>query len=313
MFVCFSGNIVAQTNLEDDFINLLKDSTSSFEKKSLLTISVGAGNGVFSKKNNSLNANQEVLNKIFYNTTVDYRNTSGFGLTINSTFVPENGKMNFYQAGISPSYYFQNKNINTGISYTHFFASKNTSIAVNPFKNEVSGSFKWLKTLIRPSLQLVYSNGKSKQVYDTSFTVNNPSPPHTVHLINNVNTKINDFTVSFTGDHRFNFESLFSKNDEFNIIPSIALNAGSSNSSTISTGNFSTSRKKKNGLAFTKKSKIGNSRQTFALQSLALSTDFYYSLGKFFVEPLIYADYYLPATDAKRLATVFSIAAGVNF
>ena len=124
LFVFLSGNLFAQAKIEDDLINLLKDSVNANEKKSSLTLSEGAGNGVFSKKNNSLNADQEVLNKIFYTTTVDYYNKSGLGLTVNSTFVPENGNMNFYQAGLSPSYYYSSKNIYTGVSYTHFLLQK---------------------------------------------------------------------------------------------------------------------------------------------------------------------------------------------
>ncbi len=311
LFVFLSGNLFAQAKLEDDLINILKDSVNTNQKKSFIVISEGAGNGVFSKKNNSLNADQDVLNKIFYTTTADYRNKSGLGLTVNSTFVPENGNINFYQAGFSPSYYYENKKIYTGISYTHFFAAKNSTIAVNPFKNEISGLFRWVKSVIRPSVQLVYSHGKSKEIYDTSFTVNNPSPTHIVHVVDNINSKINDFTVSFSGDHKFNFERLFTKNDEFTFIPAIALNAGYSSSSTISTANFSSTRKKKS--ASTKRSTTASNQQSFAIQSIALSTDFYYGIGKFFVEPELYADYYLPATIYKRLATIFSLTAGINF
>ncbi len=310
-FVFISGNLVAQSTIEDDFINLLKDSINTDFQKSSLSLGAGAGNGVFSKKNNSLNANQEVLNKIFYNITADYYNKSGLGLTLNSSFVPENGSMNFYQASLTPSYYYSRKYIYAGVSYTHFFTSKNSTVAVNPFINEISGSFKWLKSLIRPGVQLVYSNGKNKEVFDTSYTSTIPSPPHIVHVINNIISKINDFTLSFSGDHKFNFEGLFSKNDEFTFIPALTLNAAVTKSSTTNFTNISSQRKKRT--ASTKRSLTGSNQQSFAIESIALSTDFYYSLGKFFVEPLVYADYYLPATHAKRLATIFSLTAGINF
>ena len=315
LFTFLSANLFAQIIVEDDLKNLLKDSTNSNEKKSSLTLSIGAGNGVFSKKNNSLNADQSVLNKIFYTTTADYYNKSGLGLTLNSTFVPENGVMNFYQTALSPSYYYNTKDIYTGISYTHFFTTKNTKIDVNPFKDEVSGSFKWLKSLIRPGIQMVYSNGMSKESFDTSYIVNNPPPPHVVHEVGTVTSKINDFTVSLSADHKFNFERLFFKEDELSFIPSIALNAGSNKNSTKSSTNFSTIRKKK--LASTKRSRTGSYNQSFAIQSIAISTDFYYSIDKFFIEPEFYADYYLHTiahgTNYKRLATIFSLTAVINF
>lgn len=310
-FFLFTSKILsAQTITEDDILALSKD--SSGEKSSFL-ISIGMGNGVFSKKNNSLNADQESLNKIFYTTTADYYHKSGLGLTLNSFFIPISGSMRFYQADVTPSYFFENEKIYTGVSYTRFFAAKNATIAANPFKNGISGSFKWLKSWIRPSLQLQYSNGNSKEVFDTSFTVNLPAPPRVVHIVDNISSKINDFTVSFSGDHKFNFDRLFSKNDELSFVPAISLNAGASRSSRTNTANISFTRKRKQALANTKRSKTGNDRQPFALQSIALSTDFYYGIGKFFVESQLYADYYLPATDTKRLAAVFSLGVGIGF
>ncbi len=311
IFFLFASKILsAQTITEDEILALLKDSS---DQKSSLLISAGAGNGVFSKKNNSLNADQESLNKIFYTTTVDYYHKSGLGLVLNSFFIPMNGNMRFYQADITSSYYYENKKIYTGVSYTRFFAAKNSPVAANPFKNGINGSVKWLKSWIRPGLQLQYSNGNSKEVFDTSFTVNFPAPPRVIKIVGDISTKINDFTMSFSGDHKFNFERLFSKNDELSLLSAISLNAGASKSSTTSTANISSTRKRKQPLANTKRSKTGNDHQPFALQSIALSTDFYYTIGRFFVEPQLYADYYLPATDTKRLAIIFSLQVGIGF
>ena len=311
VFLFLSKLLPAQTITEDDILSLLKDSADDNNSSSLI-ISANAGNGVFSKKNNSLNADQETLNKIFYSINVDYYHKSGFGLSINSSFIPEAGSLNFYQAGITPSYFYQNKNIYTGISYTHFFAGKNSAIAANPFENEFSGSFKWLKTWIRPGFQLQYSNGKSQDIYDSSKSLNT-SPPRVLRFVDTVNSTIRDFTASFSIDHKFVFEHLFAKNDELSFVSALALNAGSNKTSTVSTANLSITRKKKQPLASTKRSKTGNDNQCFKIQSIALSADFYYSIGKFFIEPQVYTDYYLPATDTKRLSTVFSMGIGVGF
>jgi hypothetical protein len=137
-FLFISKILSAQTITEDDILALLKDSSG---QKSSLLISIGTGNGVFSKKNNSLNADQEILNKIFYTTTADYNHKSGLGLTLYSFFIPISGSMRFYQADVTPSYYYENEKIYTGVSYTRFFAGKNATIAANPFKNGISGSF----------------------------------------------------------------------------------------------------------------------------------------------------------------------------
>ena len=52
---------------KDDFLNLLKE-----KKQSYFDISLGMSNGVFSLKNNTLNADQAETNQISYTPTVGY-------------------------------------------------------------------------------------------------------------------------------------------------------------------------------------------------------------------------------------------------
>ncbi len=54
------------------------------------------------------------------------------------------------------------------------------------------------------------------------------------------------------------------------------------------------------------------SNNKFQLQSVAASFDFTYGIGKFFLQPNLYLDYYLPETTTNRFSTIFSVTAGVS-
>jgi hypothetical protein len=55
------------------------------------------------------------------------------------------------------------------------------------------------------------------------------------------------------------------------------------------------------------------SNNTFQLQSIGAALDFTYGIGKFFLQPNLYIDYYLPQTTEKRLSTIFTITTGFTF
>ena len=57
-----------------------------------------------------------------------------------------------------------------------------------------------------------------------------------------------------------------------------------------------------------KKSDFSNK---FQIQSIAASLDVVYMIGKFFVQPNLYLDYYIPKTTEKKLNVIFGIAVGV--
>jgi hypothetical protein len=57
----------------------------------------------------------------------------------------------------------------------------------------------------------------------------------------------------------------------------------------------------------------GNDSEKFRLESMAFAGQLTYYYGKFYLQPQVYLDYYLPETTEKRLTTLFSITAGVSF
>ncbi|MBK9484762.1 MAG: hypothetical protein IPO01_05990 [Chitinophagaceae bacterium] len=63
-------------------------------------------------------------------------------------------------------------------------------------------------------------------------------------------------------------------------------------------------------LSSRKKSDYSNK---FQVQSVAASLDFTYMIKKFFIQPIVYFDYYLPETTENRFSAIFSITAGFSF
>ena len=51
----------------------------------------------------------------------------------------------------------------------------------------------------------------------------------------------------------------------------------------------------------------------FDLQSFGLDLDANYVTGKFYIEPEIYFDYYLPSTSDKRFSQIYSLNIGITF
>ena len=57
------------------FVQLMMDARKN---KSYFDIGIGMGNGMFSIKNNTLNAGQAITSKLFYTPTLAYYHKSGF-------------------------------------------------------------------------------------------------------------------------------------------------------------------------------------------------------------------------------------------
>ena len=308
LFVAAASALHAQS-LGDEITSALEE--DSVKSSSSLDVTLSLGNGVFSKNSKAKNAGQETLNKILYNAGVTYHHKSGAGISLTAFSLQDNG-LKIYQYAINPFYYYTDDNIYTGGGYTNYIRGVTTSIAQNPYQHEFSGEFKWIKTKIRPALIIDFSTGKSNEVFDTVLTVNNPAPPHPVHYTDNIHSVVKDITVSFSVDHMFRFNSLFSGSDELSVEPALALNAGSGSLKVTHAGNIVLPKRVQRAFQGIRGISAGN-KQKFGLQSVSMSGDIYYSIGKFFAEPQLYIDYYLPSTDSKRLSSIFSITIGVSF
>ncbi len=316
-----SGDLFAQetskrndTALDSLFeLDLLKSLLDSIEKpKSFFNLSVGVGNKFFSQKNNSVNASQAQVNQLYYTPSIGYYNKTGLGISVTPYLTSYNGMFKVYQTAINPSYNYSGKSISTILSYTHYFADNKTYNANSTFQNDLYASIRYKKWFVEPSIAIGYTTGKFNEVnpiyYDSARKVFNDSTKNS----------IKDFSISAGIEHSFEFEKLFTKNDDLSITPQFILTAGIEKYTTTRVNKIINpvvlqflqriAARKGRVLSRTK-----TNNTSFAIQSLALSLSADYSIRKFSISPNIYSDYYLPSTSEKRLNTVFSISLGYYF
>jgi hypothetical protein len=288
----------------DEFLQLIKE-----KSKNSIDISIRIGNGAFSTNNNAANATG-VNNQLIFTPAITYsiKNGWSFGLT---GFVTNDigNKATLYQTGLSGAYDYYGNKVIAGVSYTRFLADYKKYNNRCLYQNDFYGYVKKTKGTIKPSLSLGYAQGTYKEADFVSFNLKRPLRGDTlISGYDSTNNKASYFSISTGIEHSFIFYGVFSKNDELDFVPSLIINGGSDQISQTHTnqgfnriGSILSKRKKK------------TASSAFQAQSIAASFDFTYSIGKFFLQPNLYIDYYLPPTTEKRLSALFSLTAGFSF
>lgn len=287
----------------DEFIKLMMKKPGSY-----VDVNIGIGNRTFSVKNNALNAGQAQTDKLYFTPAVAYYHKSGAAFSATAYSTTDSGKLYLYQFAISPSYTYSNKKFKASVSYTRFIESSTGNFNISPFKNDfyVSGLYK--KTWIQPGLAFGFSFGKQKEYFDTSFWF----VDRIVHLGDTITTKVSGLSLTLSATHEWNFYGLINKKDAIQLRPTILLNAGAQKWD-ISHSNSFFNRRVIVQNYLKRRFGDGTAAEKFNLQSLAFSADLIYYYGKFYLQPQLYLDYYLPTTTEKRLTSLFTITAGFSF
>jgi hypothetical protein len=289
----------------DEFIKLMMGMRKN---KSYVDMNLGIGNGIFSLKNNSLNAGQAITNKIFYTGSAGYYHKSGLSLTLTGFMANDDGKLKLYQYAISPSYVYNSNSINAGITYTRFVEGTATSFEVSPFKNDFYTSITYKKTIIQPGIAAGFSFGKQQEYFDTAFWFLN----RVMHVRDTITTRVSGFSLIASATHTWNFYKLFSSKDAIQLQPTVMLNSGSQRWDVSHSSSLNSRRPFVQNYV---KARFGDgtSSDSFELQSLGLLAEITYYYGKFYFQPQVYFDYYLPSTTEKRLTSLYSVVAGFSF
>lgn len=289
----------------DEFVKLMMGMK---KKKSYVDVNVGISNGIFSLKNNSLNAGQAITSKIFYTPSLGYYHKSGFSFIATGFMANDEGKLKMYQYAISPSYVLNNKTINAGISYTRFIEGSSASFDVSPFKNDFYGSFTYKKTWIQPGIALGFSFGKQEEYYDTAFWFFN----RVVHIRDTITTRLYGLSAIISATHQWDIYKIFGKKDAVQLQPTLMMNAGSQRWDISHSSSLNNRRPIVQNYL---KSRYGDgsSSDEFKIQSLGFLAEITYYYGKFYFQPQLYLDYYLPSTTEKRLTSLYSVLAGFSF
>jgi hypothetical protein len=277
-------------------------------KKNYFSVGVGVGTGFFNFRNlTSENFDRE--KKLMISPVVSFLHKSGLGISATGYAVGD-GKLNFYQASITPSYdYIKRGKFSTGIAYTKFLTKDDLSFYTTPISNEMSAYFSYRKFFVKPSVTFAYGWGSRTQYEKHKSDVlrlRKFRNPRVVTIANE--ESVRDFSTLFSLRKDFDFSDVFFSNDLFVITPVVALSAGTQNFG-LNTS-FSTTSKNLNN--FLPGNQYITSKKGFDTQSASAILRADYSIRKFYVQSQVLLDYYLHATP-NRLNNAFAVVAGLNF
>ncbi|MEO8772224.1 MAG: hypothetical protein ABI402_19150 [Ferruginibacter sp.] len=290
----------------DEFFKMLNEKADT----SYVEFSVGVSNGVFSIKNNSLNADQATSNKIFYTPAVAYVHKSGFGISVTCYLASDSSRLKVFQYAFNPSYSYYSKKINISASYTRYITGSTTGFDVNPYKNDLYGNIVFKKPWFRPSIGVGYSSGRTKEYFDSVITFT--QIPRTITIRDTITTKLSSFSMNLSISHIWDFKNVISRNDELEIQPMLSLNGSNQKLTVAHSGSLNHRRPVVQNLLKTAYGE-GSSKEKFSLQSAAFSFGVAYAKGKFIIQPQIYLDYYLHDTESKKFTAIYSFVISYAF
>ncbi|MEO5892500.1 MAG: hypothetical protein ABIQ31_19790 [Ferruginibacter sp.] len=312
----FAGKDYGQVHVnklpEKDSLDILNDLMSlldsSDSRVSYALVNMSIGNKLFSLNNYALNAKQSNTSVIIYSPSVGYFHKSGFGLTAGANLLKDVDGFGANQYSVSPSYDLTgNKDINFGISYTHYFVKNKFSAFSSPVQNDFFTSFIYKKTWLRPGIGLGYATGEYKEAKYKDSVINNIQR----HFHDSVTYKLKAFSIMATASHQFLWYGVLNNSDGVALTTTVTANAGSAK--------IAISHKTNALLLFNILNKRGRipkfQNNKFEMQSVGINLDLIYSIGDLSFEPQLYTDYYLPATESnsKRITAVFAINIGYAF
>lgn len=287
----------------DEFLKMFSE---GLHPKSYFIVSAGIGNSYFSKRNKRLNATQ-VENRFVLNPSVGYSHKSGFAITTAAFLSDFNGKSNFYQYTVSPSFSLMKSSIlSSTISYTHTFVRNGYEKWTPPIQNEFFGNISLKKPWVQPGISLGWSGGKYTDYTYIDTVLNGTRRKFT----DTAKTKASVFSMNAFIKHEFEFYGLFGKEDGIAIEPQVIVNAGAEKYDVTHYNPFLT---KLRGRAAGRFKQRGSDNSSFGIQSLAFNLDINYSIGKFAFEPQLYLDYYFPQTTDQRFTQVYSFTVSYSF
>ncbi len=292
----------------NDLMQLL-DSTDVSASYGL--VSVGITNRLFSLHNNNLNAKQSTTSALVYSPSLGYFHKSGFSVSAGASLVNRSGKgLGVTQYSVTPAYDLtNNRNWTFGISYSRYIIKDKYSPYSSPIQNDFYTYASYKKHWLEPGIAFGYSTGNYSEI--NQFTVQ-----LTGNTFTDTGTyRLKAFSMMGSLAHDFEWSGIFGKDDAAGFTPSLMISLGADSTETVSHSILQTPGGQ-NLIRFLKRRKRLpklQGKNSLQAQSVALSLDLNYSVGRFSVLPQLYLDYYLPETDEKRFTQTFTLSLGYSF
>lgn len=287
------------------------DSILSPHSYLLTSLSVSRGYYNFESKNTEL---LEPSKKLTYSPTIGYYSKKGWGLTVNGSVVDDGEHMNLFQTAIIPSFdYLKNRNFATGISYTRYFTKDSLPFYTTPLQNDISAYFTWRKWWVRPSVSVSYGWGSRKDYFERETLIQDLRLRRRGFTYINTEEKIRDFTLITSVRHDFYWLDVMAYKDHIRFTPQLMFTCGTQKFGfNQSSSTYATTIRTSSNVLYSTDNLYLDDYVNFQPLSLTLNLRGEYSIGKFFLQPQLTMDYYMPATT-NNFNAFFSLNLGFIF
>jgi hypothetical protein len=298
----------------DELFNELDSFLDSLTKpRSFTMLNIGVGNRVFNYKSAS-SASLKADKNLSLSPSIGYFSKSGFGINAAAAIVKENHRLLPYQYSASASYdYLKNHNFITGLSYTRFFTKDSLNFYTSPLQNELFTYFSYRGTWLKPSISASYGWGSRTEVEEREDQIKSLlKRRREVEQIRSVES-IRDFNLSLSLRHDFYWLDVLVSDDYIRFTPQVSFTAGTQNFGFNQNITVNNNKRILNGNAlFGSQSYSLDEKTKFQPLSLTTFLKSEFSKGKFFFQPQLMFDYYLPEA-AQRFTTTFVVSSGFIF
>ncbi len=263
ILLSFGYNIYAQEIASADTI------------KSSVKLDIGFGYTPTTDYTNTQNT--ELISSPIVSPGIAYSHKSGFGLSLNSSFLLSNSNnQSLYEMIISPSYnYGKSKLYSLGASYSRFYYNKNSPIPQTPINNELYTFFSYDDLFIKPSIEFDYGFGTIKNAKVYSFKKKTSLGSQTISG--------HDLSVTLNASKSLSFDNLLTPEDELEVATKVSLISGTENFFR----NLKTSKNLSRNKHFQDNSTSATSTDgsKFELRSFQTAVSLNYAIGKFNLIP----------------------------
>ena len=326
VFACCSLTVLSQDNPRDttpqqttgidttinydELLDELEDFLDSLlMPRSHFMASISASNGYYNYiHRNSLKLQTE--KRLTYTPAMGYYHRSGLGLTLAGNLADDGEKLNFYQFAISPSFDFvKNMDWIGGFSYTRYFAKDSLPFYLSPLQNELSAYFTWKRPWLQPGISLSYGWGSRDEFNKREKLITLLRRRRGVMISSTSREDISDFSLTASVRHSFYWMHIGGEKNYIRFAPQLSFSAGSQNfgfNRTMST--YAVTARRENIPVYNFGDISMDEKMKFQPLSMMVNLRPEYYFGKFFIQPQLILDYYIPASE---FAALFAINAGI--
>lgn len=309
------GKAVDSLAYYDDLFNELDAFIDSITApRTMVLVNVGVSSNFLNYQSGS-DVDLETKRKINLLPSVGYYHKSGLGLNGAATILHNNNKLNLYQYLLTGSYdYLGNNAFMTGLSATHYFTKDSLPFYTSPLKNELNAYFTYKKWWLKPTVSASYGWGSRSDYEEREEYITSLRLRPTGYTQINSEERVNDFSVSASVRHDFYWLDVLGMNDAFRLSPQLMFVGGTQKFGFNQTSSTSYTLTKGNGKRVLTDSENVYLDNHVVFQPLSITAFLKseLSVGKFFVQPQIALDYYLPA-QSNNFSAGFLLNAGLIF